>query len=94
MHSLSVWRETPYYTDREGPALTFTELIAQARVPGDVYERARQQFSDQELVKLILVIVTINAWNRFTIFGDIPGSYQPSHFATQPGQATPAKITE
>jgi hypothetical protein len=35
----------------------------------------------------MIAIVTINAWNRFTIFGDVPGSYQPSHFVTQSGQA-------
>ena len=36
----------------------------------------------------------INAWNRFTIFGDVPGNYQPSHFVTKPGQAAQVKITE
>jgi hypothetical protein len=44
------------------------------------------------LVKLMLGIVTINAWNRFTIFGDLPGSYQPDHFVTKPGQAVPTKV--
>jgi alkylhydroperoxidase family enzyme len=92
-----VWRETPYYTDRERAALAFTEavtLIAEKRVTDELYEQARQQFSDEELVKLMIAIVTINAWNRFTIFGDVAGSYQPSHFATLPQQATYSKVTE
>jgi AhpD family alkylhydroperoxidase len=96
LYSLSVWRETPFYTDRERAALAFTEavtLIAERRIPDEVYEQARQQFSDEELVKLMLAIVTINAWNRFTIFGDVPGSYQPSHFVTQPGQTAGAHVT-
>ena len=95
LYSLSIWRETPYYTDRERAALAFTEavtLIAERRVPDDVYEQAQQQFSEEELVKLMLGIVTINAWNRFTIFGDLPGSYQPNHFVTKPGQAVPTKV--
>ncbi len=97
LYNLSVWRETPYYTDRERAALAFTEavtLIADQRVPDEVYEQARRQFNDEELVKLMIAIVTINAWNRFTIFGDIPGSYQPSHFVTQPKQVEQVKVTE
>ena len=96
LYSLSVWRETPFYTDRERAALAFTEavtLIAERRMQDEVYEQARQQFSDEELVKLMLAIVTINAWNRFTIFGNVPGSYQPSHFVTQPGQAAGAHVS-
>ena len=95
LYSLSIWRETPYYTDRERAALAFTEavtLIAERRVPDDVYKQAQQHFSEEELVKLMLGIVTINAWNRFTIFGDLPGSYQPNHFVTKPGQAVPTKV--
>jgi AhpD family alkylhydroperoxidase len=97
LYNLNVWRETPYYTDRERAALAFTEavtLIAEKRVPDEVYEQARRQFSDEELVKLMVAIVTINAWNRFTIFGDVPGSYQASHFVTHPGQVAKVKVTE
>ncbi|CAG0971535.1 hypothetical protein ANRL3_01530 [Anaerolineae bacterium] len=95
LYNLSVWRETPYYTERERAALAFTEavtLIADNHVPDEVYEQARQQFSDQELVKLMIAIVIINTWNRFAItFGDEPGSYQPHHFATQPAPAVAVK---
>ena len=86
LYGLSAWRESPYYTDRERAALAFTEavtLIADRRVPDDVYQQACQQFNEEELVKLMIPIVTINAWNRFTIFGDVPGSYQPNHFAAK-----------
>jgi AhpD family alkylhydroperoxidase len=97
LYNLSVWRETPYYTERERAALAFSEavtLIADNRVPDDVYDEACRQFSDEEMVKLMIAIVTINAWNRFTIFGDVPGSYQPHHFATQSRQAAEVKLTE
>jgi len=36
-------------------------------VPDAVYEEARRQFSDEELVKLTLMVVTINGWNRISI---------------------------
>jgi AhpD family alkylhydroperoxidase len=97
LYSLSSWRETPYYTDRERAALAFTEavtLIADKRVPDEIYHQAQQQFNEEELVKLMLAIVTINAWNRFTIFGDVPGSYKPDHFVTKPGQAAPASTRD
>jgi AhpD family alkylhydroperoxidase len=97
LYNLSVWRETPYYTDRERAALAFTEavtLIAQGRVPDEVHAEARRQFSEEELVKLMLAIVTINAWNRFTIFGDVPGSYQPTHFLTQTEQVARMQVAE
>lgn len=95
LYSLSAWRETSYYTERERAALALTEavtLIADRRVPDEVYEQVRQQFSDQELVKLMIGIVIINTWNRLAItFGDVPGSYQPEHFVAEPGQA--AQVT-
>ncbi len=91
LYNLSVWRETPYYTDRERAALALTEavtLIADNHVPADVYEQARRQFNDKELVKLMLGIAIINTWNRLAItFGDEPGSYQPEHFATRSAAA-------
>jgi len=89
LYSLSVWRETPYYTERERAALAFTEavtLIANQRVPDAVYDQARQQFSYAELVKLMIGVAIINVWNRFAItFGDQPGSYAPEHFVAVGG---------
>ncbi len=55
-------------------------LIAAGHVPDDVYEEAREHFTDGELVKLTLAIVAINGWNRFGIaFRVTPGHYQPIH---------------
>src|SRR5689334_23377147 len=87
LYALSVWRETPFYSERERAALAFTEavtLIAQQHVADDVYFAAREQFSEAELVKLMMAITMINTWNRFAMtFGNVAGSYQPEHFATQ-----------
>jgi len=82
LYALNAWRETPFFTDRERAALAWAEavtLVAEGHVPDAVYEDARQQFSDEELVNLTLAIVTINGWNRLSIaFRAVPGEYQPA----------------
>jgi len=81
LYALSAWRETPFYSDRERAALAWTEavtLVAETHVPDDVYEQAREQFSEQELANLTLAIIAINGWNRLAIsFRTVPGTYQP-----------------
>ena len=70
LYLLDAWRESPLYTDRERAALGWTEavtLVSQNHVPDAVYEAARQSFTEDELVKLTLLVATINAWNRFAI---------------------------
>ena len=43
-----------------------------------VYEQVCPHFTEEELVNLTLVIVTINGWNRFAIsFRSEPGKYKP-----------------
>jgi AhpD family alkylhydroperoxidase len=79
---LDAWRESPFYSDRERAALAWTEavtLITDGHVPDEVYEEARQHFTDDELVKLTLAIVAINGWNRLGIAFRAPaGSYRPA----------------
>ncbi len=82
LYALSAWEETPFYTERERAALGWTEAVTRVfdgHVPDEVYERARGQFTEKELVDLTLAIVAINGWNRLAIsFRTVPGSYQPS----------------
>src|SRR5690606_18927292 len=55
---LGAWRETPLYSDRERAALAWTEaltLVADSRVPDDIYRSAREHFGDRELVELTMV---------------------------------------
>jgi AhpD family alkylhydroperoxidase len=79
LYGLDAWRETPYYSDRERAALEWTEaltLVAETRVPDDVYERVRAQFSEDELAHLSLAIVAINGWNRLNVAArTVPGGY-------------------
>ncbi len=68
--TVAVWRETPFFNDRERAALEWAESVtrvADTRVPDDVWERVKPQFTPAELVDLTLLVTTINAWNRFAI---------------------------
>ena len=70
MHLLNAWQEAPVFTARERAALAWVEavtLVSDGHVPDDVYEEARGQFSEQELVDLTVATVAINAWNRLAI---------------------------
>lgn len=77
MHMLNAWHEASFlYSAREQAALAWTEavtLVAEGHVPDEVYEQARKQFSEKELVDLTYAVMTINAWNRLAIaFRKVP----------------------
>ncbi len=79
LYLLAAWREAPFYTERERAALAWTEavtLVSETHVPDEVYELARKQFSEAELVNLTMAIVAINGWNRLEIgFRGIAGTH-------------------
>ncbi len=81
LYALSAWEETPFYTQQEGAALAWAEAvteIATTGIPDDVYEIARQSFSEKELVDLTMAVITINGWNRLAVgFRTVPGTYHP-----------------
>ena len=80
LYLLHAWRESPVYSDRERAALAWTEavtLVTDGHVPDEVYEAARAQFSEEELVNLTMALVAINGANRLNIaFRTVPGGYQ------------------
>jgi AhpD family alkylhydroperoxidase len=72
---VSAWREVPLFTDRERAALAWAEavtLVADSHVPDEVYEAARAEFTEQELVDLTMAAVAINGWNRLMVAFRIP----------------------
>jgi AhpD family alkylhydroperoxidase len=91
IYLLDAWEEAPFYSDRERAALAWTDAVtrvADGHVPDAVYEHARQQFTEKELVDLTLAVATINAWNRLAIaMRSQAGTYQPQHAASN---ASPA----
>ena len=81
LYTLSVWHETPFFTERERAALEWTEAVTQVgetHVPDEVFERVRRHFTETELANLTLAVIAINGWNRLAIaFRYPPGTYQP-----------------
>ncbi|WP_460141875.1 carboxymuconolactone decarboxylase family protein [Pseudomonas sp. S2_E01] len=70
LYSLVVWRDSNFFDPRERAALAWTEsvtLLAQSHVPDDVYEQAREHFSENEMVDLTIAVTTINSWNRLAV---------------------------
>jgi AhpD family alkylhydroperoxidase len=82
LYTLSAWRETPYFTERERAALAWTEAvtqIAEGLIDDALYAHVRQHFSEKEIVDLTLAIIAINGWNRLAIpFRTPVGTYKRS----------------
>jgi AhpD family alkylhydroperoxidase len=70
IYLLSAWREAPCYTDRERAALGWTDALTRLS-EGHQLEGAREalkaQFTEEEQVKLTLMVNVINGWNRIAV---------------------------
>lgn len=68
---LAAWWEAPtLYTPRERAALALCEavtLISQEGVPDEVWQEASNNFTDKELVELLIAVSVINTWNRLAV---------------------------
>jgi AhpD family alkylhydroperoxidase len=70
IYLLAAWREAPCYTDRERAALGWTDALTRLSEGHDLEaarEALKHQFSDEEQVKLTLMINVINGWNRLAV---------------------------
>jgi AhpD family alkylhydroperoxidase len=71
IYLLSAWREAPCYTARERAALGWTEALTRLseghKQKEEAYEALKAHFSDEEQVKLTLMINIINGWNRLAV---------------------------
>ena len=76
IYLLNGWRESSLFSARERAALEWTEALTklhQTGAPDEAYQAMRAQFSDEESVKLTLMIGVINAFNRVGVgFGVDP----------------------
>lgn len=81
LYLLSAWWESSLFSARERAALAWTEAltqVAESRVPDSVYEPLKAQFSEEEQVRLSLLIVIINGWNRLAV------AFRSAHPVRQP----------
>ncbi|GAC1341675.1 MAG: carboxymuconolactone decarboxylase family protein [Candidatus Dormibacteria bacterium] len=75
LHILCAWRDTALFDERERAALELTEMVtmvADAGIDDDDIAAAREHFDERELVRLLFVIASINAWNRLAIAARTP----------------------
>jgi len=81
LFQLNAWQEADCFSQRERAALALTDavtLVADSRVPDEVWEEAASAFEERELGALLTAIVSSNAWNRVNIAIREPaGTYQP-----------------
>lgn len=68
------------YDARERAALAWAEAVTRLtnqEVSDDVYNQAREEFSEKELAELTLSIVSINGWKRLNVAFRTPaGNYK------------------
>jgi alkylhydroperoxidase family enzyme len=67
---LAVWHDAPCYSERERAALRWCEevtLIGDAHASDAAYAEAARAFTEEELVALTYVIVSINGFNRLAV---------------------------
>ena len=70
IYLLSAWREAPCYTDRERAALGWTDALTRLSEGHDhaaAYAAFSAYFSEDEQVKVTLMINVINGWNRLAV---------------------------
>jgi alkylhydroperoxidase family enzyme len=78
---LSAWREIPnLYSARERAALAWAEAVTHLtnqEVSDEIYNQAREEFSEKELAQLTLSIIAINGWNQLNVAFRTPaGNYK------------------
>lgn len=78
--SLSIWQETPYFTDKERTVLEFTEKlthIEQNSITDELFTKLSSYFDKSQISFLTLAISQINVWTRLMkTFKFEPGNYQ------------------
>ncbi|MDW8848985.1 carboxymuconolactone decarboxylase family protein [Flavobacterium sp. MMLR14_040] len=69
IYLLSAWREADVYSQEEKAILALTEEITLItnHVSDEVYQNAANLFDEKYLAEIIMMIITINAWNRIGI---------------------------
>ena len=94
---LDAWRESSLFDDRERAVLAWTEALTRIRetgAPDAVYEALKANFTEEEQIKITLLIGAINAFNRVNVGFRIrhPGSEAkrwPDGFAVESGGSSP-----
>jgi len=83
LYVLPAWREAPFYSERERAALAWAEALTKLNggvVPEEIYDRAMEQFSEEEIIDITMAVIAINCYNRINLaFPNVAavGTYKP-----------------
>lgn len=69
IYTLSVWRDTPFFTEEERAILALTEemTLIHNRVSDETYNKAASLFDEKYLADIMMAIIIINGWNRIGV---------------------------
>ncbi len=69
LHALTVWKESPLFSEQERALLALTEEVTliQGRVSDETWANARLFWDEPALAVVLMAIITINAWNRIGV---------------------------
>jgi len=70
IYALSVWKESPLFSNKERSILALTEEVTRISVQGlskATYENALEHLGEKKLAQSIMLIVISNAWNRIAV---------------------------
>jgi AhpD family alkylhydroperoxidase len=72
--ALSSWQDSNVFNDKECAVLAMTDCMTNIKeqgIPDGVYQIAATFFTENEIAQLIMLNVTINAWNRIGIASSV-----------------------
>lgn len=70
IYLLDAWRESHLYSERERAALAWTEALTRlppTGVPDETYRTFASAFGEEEQIRITLMIVAINGFNRMNV---------------------------
>lgn len=69
IYTLSAWRDTPFFTEDEQAVLALTEEVTliSNHVSDKTYDEAVRVLGEKYVAQVIMMIITINCWNRIAI---------------------------
>ena len=80
MSTVSVWKETSFFTEKEKAVLQFTESLTETSekdISNEVFDSLTKFFDTEEICKLTLAISQLNTWTRLVrTFKFTAGNYK------------------
>jgi AhpD family alkylhydroperoxidase len=80
LHTVVVWKESPFFTEEEKALLALTEEVTliQGRVSDRTWAEALEFWDEKTLAAILMAIITINAWNRIGVATEMAPERGPS----------------